>query len=113
MADYNADQMSDESEERFGQIAEDGNVSEVDKQLKVGYLVGITPQGKFVFNVVGGDQTLDGLVASHRHATDVVDQVWDSKFKRGGSVQNLIANTLVQLNNKLDMILKSEPENKL
>lgn len=122
MADYNADQMGyvggkfpeDESHERFEQIAKQEDTQPtLDEQLRSGYVVGLTTEGKFVFQLVGAERTLDSIVASHRHANDKIEQIWDSQFNRGLAVQNLIAKTLTQLNQKLDTILKDAPENQL
>ncbi len=83
--------------------------------LRMGYVVGVTEDGNFVFEIVGKEQGLVELLGLHRFAESKINNVLDTNQNQGNKILFEIGRTvtvLAQEVSKLVTILK-KPDNNL
>lgn len=85
--------------------------------LKMGYIVGITPDGNFVFEIIGKEKGLVELLGLHKFAEKKVTSLLDSTQGSGDRLIQELARMIQQVGMKVDAIAKvvapTKPENKL
>ena len=87
------------------------------EDLKVGYIVGLTPNGDFVFELFGKEPGLVELLGIHQHAMHRVNRIYDEKQFSGDRLIHEVGKAISALNLKLDQlmshVLPKNPDNKL
>jgi hypothetical protein len=73
--------------------------------LKAGYIVGITEEGNFVFELVGQKKGLVELLGMHSHASAKVKAFYDRSQTTGDALVAEVGKGLAVLNKKLDQLL--------
>lgn len=85
--------------------------------LKVGYVVGLTEEGNFVFELFGKDPGLVELLGVHQHAVNRVQRIYDDKQISGDRLIHEVGKAVAMLNQKLDQVLQAvapkEPDNRI
>lgn len=104
-----------EAEAATEQAAEQESMSLDD--LKIGYVVGVKPDGNFVFQVFGQEQGLIELLGINAHANSQVKSMYDRNLGTGDALTLQVGQALGVLNQKLDQVLGAvapkQPDNKL
>ena len=87
------------------------------EDLRVAYVVGLTPDNNFVFELFGQDPGLVELLGIHAHAINRIQRIYDDKQIQGDRLTHEVGKAVAILNQKLDQILQviapREPDNKL
>jgi hypothetical protein len=87
------------------------------KDLKVGYVVGLTDEGNFVFELVGTDPGLVELLGVNAHAAERVRQIYARTQMTGDALTTEVGKGLAIINQKIDQLLgviaPKKPDNKL
>jgi hypothetical protein len=86
-----------------------------EEDLKIGYVVGITPDGKFIFRVMGKEKGLLELLGIHEYASRNVQRLVDNKQMSGDALVHEVGKAVSLLNQKLDQLANTllKPENSL
>jgi len=101
------------------QIEQEGLQTEGMKleDLKVAYVVGLTPDDNFVFELFGRAPGLVELLGIHQHACKRVDRIYDDKQVSGDRLIHEVGKAVAMLNQRLDQVLQvvapREPDNRL
>lgn len=118
-------QEATEDIETTAQVAEPLPVEQVGQttplksldDFKVGYIVALTEDDNFVFDVFGSQKGLLEVMGLHQHATLRVNQIHNQSQMAGDTLINEVGKALSVLNNKLDQLLAStgakRPDNNL
>lgn len=80
------------------------------EDLKVGYLVGLDPNGNFLFHPVGKEKGLVELAGLNRYAANRINQLLDNQIGPDNTIRQL-AQIVLELSAKVDRLLP--PQNKL
>lgn len=85
------------------------------EDFKVGYAVGMTPEGEFVFQVFGKDTGLVELLGIHRYGGMRVKQIFESKQMTGDALVHEVGKAVRALNLRIDQLIGSQtkPNNEL
>ncbi len=87
------------------------------EDLKVAYIVGLTPDDNFVFELFGQKPGLVELLGIHHHACKRVDRIYDDKQISGDRLIHEVGKAISTINQKLDQVLQviapKVPDNKL
>ncbi len=85
--------------------------------LTIGYVVGLTADGNFVFDSFGKDKDLVGILGIHEHAKAKVTQLYEQSQMIGDALTNEVGKAVVDTNNKvaqlLNVVSPKKPDNKL
>lgn len=85
--------------------------------LRVGYVVGMTDDGNFVFDIFGKQKGLVEVLGLHYHATERVKTLYNQTQMSGDTLVNEVGKALSVLNQKLDAIQQvvapKKPDNNL
>ena len=85
--------------------------------LKVGYLVGLTEDGNFVFELFGKNKGLVEILGLHGHATLRINQLHSQKQMAGDALVHEVGKAVAILNQKIDKLLGAvapkQPDNNL
>jgi hypothetical protein len=85
--------------------------------VRIGYIVAVTKEGKFLFEVLGQDPGLIELLGVHAHAKAKVESMYDLAQGRGEGLLHQLGEAVFLLNKKLDNLLKvilpKKPDNQL
>lgn len=92
------------------QVAEQG-APEGQKQvsledIRVGYIVGLTKAGDFVFDVLGQDKGLVEVLGINQYATMRVQQLVDNSQVTGDRLVNEVGRAVAALHQKVDELSK-------
>ena len=74
--------------------------------LRMGYVVGITPGGEFVFELLGQSKGLVELLGLHRHATKKVDRIYEDNQMLGDRLVHEVGKAVALINQKVDRIVE-------
>ena len=72
------------------------------EDLRVGYVVGLTDEGQFVFQVFGKEQELVQLLGIHQHAGHRVDSIYNNQQMSGDRLIHEIGRSIADLSKKMD-----------
>jgi len=119
-----ADEVTPETTRSVAQPVEQGVAGQPEQQqvnledLKVGYVVGLTEEGDFVFELFGKDPGLVELLGIHQHATNRVQRIYDDKQIAGDRLIHEVGKAVAMLNQRLEQIAQAvmpprQPDNKL
>jgi ATP-dependent 26S proteasome regulatory subunit len=113
------DQVQNENEP-VEAVTEESQSTEQQLQLadlKVGYVVGLTDDGNFVFDIFGKKKGLVEILGLHQHASLRVQVLYNQTQMSGDALVNEIGKALSVLNQKLDQIVQTvapkKPDNNL
>jgi len=85
--------------------------------LKVAYVVGMSYQGDFIFQLLGKEPGLVELLGIHQHAVRKVQHIYEDKQIGGDRLTHEVGKSVAVLNQKLDhlisIIAPKQPDNKL
>jgi len=85
--------------------------------LKMGYIVGLTPDGNFVFELLGQEKGLVELLGIHEHATKRVDRIYEDSQLSGDRLTHEVGKAIAIVNQKIDQLLQviapPKPDNKI
>jgi len=86
--------------------------------LRVGYVVGLSEEGNFVFDIFGKQKGVVELLGLHQHATFKVDTLYNQTQMGGDALVHEIGRAMAMLNQKLDQIAQvvlppKKPDNDL
>lgn len=85
--------------------------------LKVGYVVGLTPDGNFIFELLGSERGLVELLGIHQHATKKVNRIYDEHQLSGDrlthEVGKAVAISVQKIDQLLSLIAPQKPDNNL
>lgn len=85
--------------------------------LKVAYVVGLTEDGNFVFDVVGQKKDLLSLLGLHEHASRQVNKIYNGSQMSGDALVHEVGKGIAVLNQKVDAVLgvvaPKKPDNSL
>jgi len=73
-----------------------------DKVVKIGYTVGITEEGNFVFKLLGNKPEVIGLLGTHQYASRKIDRLFDSHQNSGDALIVEVGKILVGLDQKVN-----------
>lgn len=76
-------------------------------EMKIAYLVGLQPDGNFLFQVFGQNQGLVELLGLHVHATQRIQILQQQKLGTGDALVVELAKGLQAIDQKLDTLLKT------
>lgn len=81
--------------------------------LRIAYVVGLTPEGNFVFEVFGKEKGLVEVLGIHEHATRSVNKLYNEVQLSGDRLVHEIGRGISVLNQKLDQLLvaNKKPDN--
>lgn len=79
----------------------------------IGYVVGLTPDGNFVFEVVGKNKEVVGLMGIHKYAEYEVKKAFEGNRMCGDALTFEVGKAVAAVATKLDTLLKVTPSNKL
>lgn len=86
-------------------------------ELKIGYVVGLTPEGRFVFELLGQERGLVELLGIHQHATKRVNRIYDDNQLGGDRLVHEVGKALGVINQKIEQLLNvvapRKPDNSL
>lgn len=90
-------------------------------ELKIGYVVGLSQDGNFVFDLFGSDKGLVELLGIHQHATFRVKRIYEDAQVAGDRLTHEVGKAVALVNQKMDAILQGlrggdqqrRPDNKL
>lgn len=86
-------------------------------ELKIGYVVGLTPEGRFVFELLGQERGLVELLGIHQHATKRVNRIYDDNQLGGDRLVHEVGKALGVINQKIEQLLSvvapRKPDNSL
>ena len=106
----------DEKEDVTSEVPEEIKTEPVEEQngdnLRMGYIVGVTNAGNFVFEVLGENKGLVELLGLHAHATAKIQGVYERAQMTGDALIHEVGKALTILNKKLDQILDSNTSKK-
>lgn len=102
------------------QPAQQGQPLDLNKDLNTGFVVGLTKEGAFLFQVLGAEPGLAELMGLLEHARERVRVLYSSKQVTSDALAVRMLNELGQMVNSLDQKvsrlaakLDPKPENKL
>lgn len=72
------------------------------QDLKIGYVVGLTEEGRFVFDLFGKNKGLVELLGIHQHAKRKVDQVYNDQNMSGDRLLHEIGRAVASIAQRLD-----------
>jgi hypothetical protein len=85
------------------------------EDLKMGYIVGLTKEGNFVFELVGKDRTLVELLGLHQYAQKRVYSILDEINGSGDRLIKEVGQLINKMAIRLESVVKAvvKPDNKL
>lgn len=87
------------------------------EDMKCGYIVAMTEEGNFVFDLFGKQKGLVEVLGLHKHATSRVDTLYNQAQMSGDALVNEVGKAMAMLNQKMDQILQviapKKPDNNL
>jgi len=85
-----------------------------DKQLKMGYMVGVDQSDEFFFQIFGTNRTMVNLLGIHQHATSTIEQQC-RRIRGEDKIQEEILKAILLLNQRLEQVVQGfqRPKNKL
>ena len=85
--------------------------------LEVGYVVGLTDEGNFIFDVFGKRKGLVEILGLQQHAAFKIQSIYNQTQVAGDSLVNEVGKGISTLHQKIDQLLAviapKEPDNKL
>ena len=85
--------------------------------LRIAYVVGLTPKGDFVFEVYGKEKGLVELLGVHQHAVKKVDRIYQDSQAQGDRLTFEVGRAVAALTQKVDQLLAvvapKKPDNQL
>ena len=70
--------------------------------LKTAYIVGVTADDKFIFELYGKEKGLVQLLGIHKHATHCVDNIYNHKQMSGDRLTREVGLAVTEIAKKLD-----------
>lgn len=74
--------------------------------LKIGYVVGLSQEGNFVFDLFGTDKGLVELLGIHEHASFRVRRIYEDAQVSGDRLTHEVGKAVALVNQKLDALLQ-------
>lgn len=85
--------------------------------LQVGYVVGLTKTGDFVFNILGAKPGLLEVLGLHKHAEQKIARLYDGNHMQGDALVFELGKMVAQLDQKVAALLNAvapkKPDNAL
>lgn len=85
--------------------------------MKIAYVVGLAPNGDFVFDVYGQQKGLVELLGVHQHATKKIDRIYEDAQVQGDRLTVEVGRAVSVVAQKLDQVLAvvapKKPDNQL
>tara|TARA_B000000460_G_C21166057_1_gene243286 strand:- start:54 stop:446 length:393 start_codon:yes stop_codon:yes gene_type:complete len=103
--------MSEEQEQNKEETKTDSTVTLDD--LKTAYIVGITEEDNFVFQLFGTEKGVVPLLGIHKHATHCVDNIYNHKQMSGDRLTHEIGKAVADIAKKLDDLTSKKTEHLL
>jgi len=75
--------------------------------LKIGYVVGLTEENNFVFQVFGKSQGLVELLGVHGHANKQIDAVYNNTQVMGDRLVHEVGRAVQVMSQKLDHLINT------
>jgi hypothetical protein len=80
------------------------------EDLKCGYVVGLSQEDHFIFELFGTNKGLVELMGIHQHASHRVNSIYNDQQMAGDRLVHEVGRAITQLGEKLDTILNPEKE---
>lgn len=74
-------------------------------ELKIGYVVGLTKEGNFIFNIFGENQGLVELLGINAHAAKQINKIYNNSQIEGDRLVLEVARALGEMNEKIEKIM--------
>ena len=89
-----------------------GAPTDINKDLKVGYVIGLRQDNSLVFDVLGTSPGLMELLGLYKHASTRINNIYEEKQRTGDSLTielakmiHSLSNAVVDLSSKVDRLL--------
>ena len=89
---------------------EDGQSSINLQDLKIGYIVGLTAEDQFVFELFGTNKGLVELLGIHQHASKRVNSVYDDAQMSGDRLMHEVGRAVAAIAQKIDDFQANQTE---
>jgi len=84
-------------------VTEEGGATSVSlEDLKIGYVVGLTQEDRFVFELFGVSKGLVELLGIHQHASRKVERVYDDQQMSGDRLLHEVGRAVAAIAQRLD-----------
>ena len=84
-------------------VNEEGGTTSVSlEDLKIGYVVGLTKEDRFVFELFGQNKGLVELLGIHQHANRKVERVYDDQQMSGDRLLHEVGRAVAAIAQRLD-----------
>ena len=75
------------------------------EDLKIGYVVGLTQEDRFIFQLFGKTKGLVEMLGIHQHATRRVNNIYDEQQMSGDRLMHEVGRAVAQIAQKLDGLI--------
>ena len=72
------------------------------EDLKIAYVVGLTEEDQFIFEMFGQDRGLVQLLGIHQHASRRVEKIYDDQQMSGDRLMHEVGKAIAEVSKKLD-----------
>lgn len=78
-----------------------------DADFKIGYVVGLAADGKFIFELLGTDKNVVSLMGIHKYADHEVSKLFETNRFSGNALTLEVGKAVGVLHEKFDSLLKA------
>ncbi len=115
--EVNNEEVVESNEEAAPEEQPQSQAVDLHKDMKVAYVVGLSKEDNFIFQVYGENKGLVELMGIHQHASKQVEAMYNNSQGLGDALTRELGALVVQLGQKMDQLLKAlnvtKPANKL